>query len=79
MGFIFSRMEKGERMTETIEWRSVIQAEPPNGNELLLQIRMENGFLEVITGWLDGHGEWQLHAAFEDCEVLWWAHMPEGP
>jgi hypothetical protein len=66
-------------MNETIEWHSVHEHEPPNGNDLLLQVRMENGFLNVCVGCVDGHGDWVLHAAFDDCTVLWWAHLPEGP
>jgi hypothetical protein len=66
-------------MIETIEWHSVNEQKPPEHEELFLQIRMENGLLEVCVGWLDGHGDWVLHASLEEANVLWWAQMPEGP
>lgn len=67
-------------ISETIEWHSIAAATgPPNDNELLLQIRLKDGVVLTVTGWMDGHCKWHLHRYSNKCEILFWAQMPDGP
>lgn len=66
-----------------IEWYSIEEMlEPPNDNDLLLQISIENGCILVVAGWIDGMCNWHFYG-FDGhnnkYKILFWAHMPEGP
>lgn len=62
-------------MSELIEWHRADEALPDSDTTVLVIV---GGDVESWPGYLDGD-EWRNAEGFPLENVVFWAHMPEGP
>ena len=62
-------------MSELIEWFRADEALPDSDTTVLI---IQGGEVDCWPGYLDGE-QWRNADGFPLPDVLFWAHMPEGP
>lgn len=62
-------------MSELIEWMRPADALPDSDMTVLV---IEGGEVDAWPGFLDGE-QWRTADGFPIANVLFWAHMPQGP
>lgn len=60
---------------EYIRWHHTTEQLPDADTTVLI---IQGGDVDAFVGWLDGD-QWRFADGMPCDNVLWWAHMPEGP
>lgn len=60
---------------EQIEWHQSSETLPDDDTTVLI---IQGGDVDAFVGWLDGE-QWRYVDGMPCDNVIWWAHMPEGP